>query len=104
GGVAGPLRAQMVHSCLDAVEAIVVQATRTKGQAHSGPKWPANLILGEAAHSTVTEAETVGGTESNAKRDSRSKRKSAVRLSGVRSSGRPGRAPAATGRSALSAG
>ncbi len=104
GGVAGPLRAQMVHSCLDAVEAIVVQATRTKGKAHSGPKWPANLILGEAHHSTVSEGETNGGTEAGARRDSRMKRKSAVRVNGVRSGGRPGRSSAATGRSALSAG
>ncbi len=104
GGVAGPLRAQMVHSCLDALEAIVVQATRTKGKAHSGPKWPANLILGEAARSTVSEGETDGGTESGANRNYRSKRKSAVRLNEIRSGGRPGRAPAATGRSALSAG
>jgi AcrR family transcriptional regulator len=104
GGVAGPLRAQMVHSCLDAVEAIVVQATRTKGKAHSGPKWPANLILGEAHHSTVSEGETNGGTESGARRDSRMKRKSAVRVNGIRSGGRSGRSSAATGRSVLSAG
>jgi AcrR family transcriptional regulator len=53
GGVAGPLRAQMVHSCLDAVETIVAQAASSKGKAHSGPKWPSNLILGEAARSKV---------------------------------------------------
>ncbi len=104
GGVAGPLRAQMVHSCLDAVEAIVVQATRTRGKVHSGPKWPANLILGEAHHSTVSDGDTNGGTESGARRDNRMKRKSAVRVNGIRSGGRPGRSSAATGRSALSAG
>ena len=86
GGVAGPLRAQMIHSCLDAVEAIVVQAARTKGKAHSGPKWPANLILGEAAQSTVSEGETNGRTQSGAKRGGRLKRKLAVRLRAVRSS------------------
>ncbi|MGA9306440.1 MAG: TetR/AcrR family transcriptional regulator [Candidatus Sulfotelmatobacter sp.] len=104
GGVAGPLRAQMVHSCLDAVEAIVVQATRTRGKVHSGPKWPANLILGEAHHSTVSDGDTNGGTESGARRDNRMKRKSAVRVNGIRSGGRPGRSSAATGRSVLSAG
>jgi AcrR family transcriptional regulator len=52
GGVAGPLRTQMVHSCLDAVEAIVDRAAASKGR-YSGPKWPANLILGEAARSKV---------------------------------------------------
>src|SRR5580700_4405365 len=76
GGVAGPLRAQMIHSCLDGVEAIVVQANRTKGKAYSGPKWPPNLILGEASHSKVSDGETDGGAESSGKR-SRSQRKPA---------------------------
>lgn len=87
GGVSGPLRAQMIHSCLDAVEAIVAQATRTKSKAYSGPKWPENLILGEAAHSTVSDGETDGGVESPAKRNSRSKRKPAARLRAVRAEG-----------------
>ena len=87
GGVAGPLRAQMIHSCLDALEAIVVQATRTKGKACSGPKWPATLILGEAAQSKVSDGETDGATESGADRGTRLKRKSAVRLSGIRPGG-----------------
>jgi len=55
GGVAGPLRIQMVHCCLDAVEAIVGQAAHSKGKDYSGPRWPANLILGEAAHSKVSD-------------------------------------------------
>jgi AcrR family transcriptional regulator len=84
GGVAGPLRAQMIHSCLDAVEAIVVEAGRTKGKAYSGPKWPANLILGEAAHSTISDEETDRAAEPGAKRSSRSQRKLAVRLRAVR--------------------
>lgn len=53
GCAAGPLRTQMFHSCMDSVEAIIAQAARSKGKS-SGPKWPANLILGEAAHSKVT--------------------------------------------------
>jgi AcrR family transcriptional regulator len=65
GGVAGPLRTQMVHSCLDAVEAIVVQAVASKGQC-SGPKWPANLILGEAGQSKVN-----ADPESNARLSAR---------------------------------
>jgi AcrR family transcriptional regulator len=84
GGVAGPLRAQMIHSCLDAVEAIVVEAGRTKGKAYSGPKWPANLILGEAAHSTISDEETDRAAEPGAKRSSRPQRKLAVRLRAVR--------------------
>jgi len=56
GGVSGALRTQMVHSCLDAVEAIIQQASRTKGKIYSGPKWPPDLILGEAAQSKVNAA------------------------------------------------
>ncbi len=77
GGVAGALRTQMVYSCLDAVEAIVAQATRTKGKACSGPKWPANLILGEAAESKVADGETNGSSKSVARRG-RSTQKSAA--------------------------
>jgi len=54
GGVAGPLRTQMVHACLDAVEAIVGEAVRLKSRPCSGPKWPAHLILGEAAESKIS--------------------------------------------------
>jgi AcrR family transcriptional regulator len=57
GGVAGPLRVQMTHACLDAVEAIATESARSKAAAHSGPKWPASLILGEAAHSKVSDSE-----------------------------------------------
>ena len=50
GGVEGPLRTQMFHACLDALEDLV----RRKGRkAHSGPKWPANLILGEGPQSRI---------------------------------------------------
>ena len=53
GGVTGPLRVQMMHACLDAVEAIVGEAGRSKSKACSGPKWPPSLILGEASGSKV---------------------------------------------------
>jgi AcrR family transcriptional regulator len=53
GGVTGPLRTQMIHACLDAVEAIVGEAVRSKSRPCSGPKWPAHLILGEAAESKI---------------------------------------------------
>ena len=53
GGAEGALRAQMFHACIDAFEAIIAVAARSKGGVHSGPKWPANLILGEAARSQV---------------------------------------------------
>jgi AcrR family transcriptional regulator len=53
GGVSGALRSQMLHACLDAVEAIIGSAARSKGRSYSGPKWPAGLILGEATESKV---------------------------------------------------
>src|SRR6202035_401144 len=53
GGVSGVLRTQMIHACLDALEAIVREASRSKGKASSGPGWPSSLVLGEAAHSKV---------------------------------------------------
>jgi AcrR family transcriptional regulator len=50
GGVEGPLRTQMFHACLDALEDLL----RRKGpKAHSGPRWPAHLILGEGPQSRV---------------------------------------------------
>jgi AcrR family transcriptional regulator len=53
GGVTGPLRAQMINACLDAVEAIVGEASTSRRKTFSGARWPANLILGEAADSKV---------------------------------------------------
>jgi AcrR family transcriptional regulator len=67
GGVAGPLRTQMIHTCLDAVEAIISEAARSKGKTYSGPKWPAGLILGEAAHSKVSNGEPVDSAKPGAK-------------------------------------
>jgi len=73
GNVSGQLRTQMIHACLDALEAIVAQATRSKGKAYSGPKWPSGLILGEAADSKVNTKEARPATK-NPKRSSRLKR------------------------------
>jgi AcrR family transcriptional regulator len=77
GGVSGPLRTQMIHSCLDGVEAIVAQAAHSKRK-QSGPKWPTNLVLGEAAHSKVTNGEMDDSARLNSGKRSRSKRKSAT--------------------------
>lgn len=85
GGVAGPLRTQMIHACLDAVEAIVAQAARSKGKAHSGPAWPASLILGEAAHSKVGNGETDSSPKSPVRRPTNSK--PAPRMRAFRSAG-----------------
>jgi AcrR family transcriptional regulator len=57
GGVVDPLRKQMFHACLDAVEAIVRGSARGKKKARSGPEWPSTLILGEAAQSKVAHSE-----------------------------------------------
>jgi AcrR family transcriptional regulator len=53
GRFEGPLRSQAVHACVDAFDTIVNSAAHSKGLPNSGPKWPANLILGEAAESRV---------------------------------------------------
>ena len=78
GGVAGPLRTQMSHACLDALEAIVGEAARSRGKACSGPKWPSELILGEAAESKVSIGEGRSrASSSTSRKNARSKRKRA---------------------------
>lgn len=84
GGAAGPLRTQMIHACLDALEAIVGEAARSKGKAFSGPKWPPGLILGEAAHSKVNSSEP-DSSSTAARRGHPAKQKPAARLRAVRS-------------------
>ncbi|MGA9388985.1 MAG: helix-turn-helix domain-containing protein [Candidatus Sulfotelmatobacter sp.] len=70
GEAIGSLRTQMVHACLDAVEAVVAQAARTKGKVHSGPKWPTNLILGEEMESKVSR-EDYGSEKASAQMSGR---------------------------------
>jgi AcrR family transcriptional regulator len=53
GGFEGVLRTQTIHACLDAFDGILDSAARAKNKAHSGPKWPSNLILGEGKQSRV---------------------------------------------------
>jgi AcrR family transcriptional regulator len=53
GRFEGALRTQAVHACLDACDAVVNCAARPKGMPNTGPKWPANLILGEEHKSRV---------------------------------------------------
>jgi len=53
GGFEGALRTQAIHACLDTVQMIVQAAARPKSFRHSGPKWPANLVLGEAERSSI---------------------------------------------------
>jgi hypothetical protein len=68
GGFEGALRTQAIHACNDTIQAILRAATRQKSFAHSGPKWPANLVLGEAERSSV------GNGDQKAKRDRAGKR------------------------------
>ena len=58
GGFEGALRTQTVHSCIDAIEAILHAAT-AKRLPHSGPQWPASLILGEGKRSRVGNGHSV---------------------------------------------
>jgi AcrR family transcriptional regulator len=65
GGFAGSLRMQAVHACLDMVE-VMVRAGR-KGLQQSGPKWPANLVLGEGPWSSIGNGHR-GGKKSGMKK------------------------------------
>ena len=56
------LRTQTIHACTDTVEALLRAAAKPNGLVCSGPKWPANLILGEAEQSKLGN-----GHEGNAK-------------------------------------
>jgi AcrR family transcriptional regulator len=51
GEFEGALRTQTIHACLDAFDAILDAAARSKSHAHSGPNWPSNLILGAGKQS-----------------------------------------------------
>jgi AcrR family transcriptional regulator len=67
GGFEGELRVQTVHACLDAFDGILNSAARSKSFAHSGPKWPRTLILGEGKQSRVGNGEG-GDQKSKAKK------------------------------------
>lgn len=53
GGFQGALKTQALHACLDTVDSIVDLAAHGKNWMQTGPKWPANLILGEAEQSSL---------------------------------------------------
>jgi AcrR family transcriptional regulator len=67
GGFEGALRVQAIHACMDSVDNLIGTASRKKGLVHSGPKWPANLVLGEGWQSRVGN----GAEEEGKKRKSR---------------------------------
>jgi len=68
GGFEGALRTQAMHACVDTVDSLVQTASEMKEKIHSGPKWPATLILGEGKQSRVNG-------ERNEERPGRHKRK-----------------------------
>lgn len=70
GHFEGPLRVQTIHACLDAFEG-VVNAAREKSLPHSGPKWPANLILGEGERSSLGNQNGSGKKKARAKKPRR---------------------------------
>ncbi|HEV2324512.1 MAG TPA: TetR/AcrR family transcriptional regulator [Terracidiphilus sp.] len=53
GGFEGALRTQAVHACVDTVDNLVRIAAAKKEIIHSGPKWPATLVLGEGEQSHI---------------------------------------------------
>lgn len=58
GRFEGALRVQTVHACLDSFDAIVA-AARAKRISTSGPRFPANLVLGEAEDSRIGNNRTI---------------------------------------------
>jgi AcrR family transcriptional regulator len=56
GGFEGALREQTIHACLDAFDGMLLSASQSGRKVRSGPKWPANLILGEGPESRVGNA------------------------------------------------
>jgi AcrR family transcriptional regulator len=68
GQFEGGLRTQTINACVDAFDAIV-NAAREKSLSHTGPRWPADLILGEGTKSYV--GDTDGETESKSSRKNR---------------------------------
>ena len=53
GGFEGALRTQAMHTCVDTVDSLVQSAAQKQECIHSGPKWPATLVLGEGEQSHV---------------------------------------------------
>lgn len=51
GRFEGALRTQAMHACVDTVDSLVQTAAAKKEIVHSGPKWPATLVLGEGEQS-----------------------------------------------------
>jgi AcrR family transcriptional regulator len=66
GEFEGALRTQAIHACLDMVDNMLRLAARGKGLVQAGPRWPANLVLGEGEQSRVGNGDEAKRTK-NAK-------------------------------------
>jgi AcrR family transcriptional regulator len=55
GDFEGVLRMHLIHSCLDAYEAIISDAARANSGART-PVWPASLVLGEGGESKISRS------------------------------------------------
>lgn len=71
GGFEGTLRTQTIHACMDSVETLLRAAAKSHALVRTGPKWPANLILGEAEQSKLGN-----GPESSSKGSATAKTRS----------------------------
>jgi AcrR family transcriptional regulator len=70
GRFEGALRVQAVHACVDACEAVVDCVARPGAFKNTGPKWPADLILGEEHGSRVEEEDIRARKKSKVRRAS----------------------------------
>jgi hypothetical protein len=74
GSFEGVLRAQVVHACVDAFEAIIAQAEQSKSVVPSAPRWPSNLTIGEGPESHA-ETGAAAAREKRASKKLRAKSK-----------------------------
>ena len=70
GRFEGALRLQTIHACIDACEALI-ESARSRRFAYSGPRWPANLVLGEGKQSSVGNGSSRNNTKSARNRQRR---------------------------------
>lgn len=70
GNFEGALRSQAIHACQDSVDSLIKAAQR-KQLAHSGPKWPSTLVLGEGRRSKVGNEDNVKRSKGRIKRSPR---------------------------------
>jgi AcrR family transcriptional regulator len=68
GRFEGVLRDQAVHACMDAFDVLIEGVARAKGLPNTGPKWPANLILGEGKQSHAGNGKEGGHKRRRSKR------------------------------------